>query len=360
MNLESTNMASSPKKSHGTPVHQVGDDKVENISKVRGEEENMRQTEPLKKVSKLQPDQAKKTKRATTATTREDEALKRVISNSRDSMEKGPQRKQSFDERDTNEPVMAESTPLPSLTSRPSRRARGAISYAEPNLRDKMRRATNEMVDAVAIANAQRGSSLAGNSGQDYEPESHNGSLSDRNGEIAITPPIQQDGHGIVAELPKHMVTERKRRTLSASMNEITRLSKAECESGFGQNADADGTGALESLPTTNATKEYPRRRSANLNPQSRRHSSNPAVYDRGKSIQSDKLSNYETLEIGSEYHENDSILEAPRPHKSVTGKDIGTASAARGRGTRHLMEESNVQPTRSQRGSSRRRSTLI
>ena len=33
---------------------------------------------------------------------------------------------------------------------RPSRRARGAVSYAEPNLRDKMRRPTKDFVDAVA------------------------------------------------------------------------------------------------------------------------------------------------------------------------------------------------------------------
>ncbi|KAK4197186.1 putative Shugoshin [Triangularia verruculosa] len=35
-------------------------------------------------------------------------------------------------------------------TSRPSRRARPAISYAEPNLRDKMRRPTKELFDAVS------------------------------------------------------------------------------------------------------------------------------------------------------------------------------------------------------------------
>lgn len=35
-------------------------------------------------------------------------------------------------------------------TSRPSRRARGSISYAEPNLRDKMRRPTKELLDAVS------------------------------------------------------------------------------------------------------------------------------------------------------------------------------------------------------------------
>ncbi|KAK3314978.1 hypothetical protein B0H66DRAFT_329007 [Apodospora peruviana] len=51
---------------------------------------------------------------------------------------------------------LAHDTPPPSdidsngETSRPSRRARPAISYAEPNLRDKMRRPTKELFDAVA------------------------------------------------------------------------------------------------------------------------------------------------------------------------------------------------------------------
>ncbi|KAI9055620.1 hypothetical protein LZ554_000564 [Drepanopeziza brunnea f. sp. 'monogermtubi'] len=44
--------------------------------------------------------------------------------------------------RDTPPPVTIGPT-------RPSRRARGAVSYAEPSLRDKMRRPTREMVDAV-------------------------------------------------------------------------------------------------------------------------------------------------------------------------------------------------------------------
>lgn len=35
-------------------------------------------------------------------------------------------------------------------TSRPSRRVRASVSYAEPNLRDKMRRPTKEMLDAVS------------------------------------------------------------------------------------------------------------------------------------------------------------------------------------------------------------------
>ncbi|KAJ9141958.1 Vacuolar protein sorting-associated protein 29 [Pleurostoma richardsiae] len=61
---------------------------------------------------------------------------------------------------DTPEPAVskanARDTPPPAdisvhgETSRPNRRARPSISYAEPNLRDKMRRPTKELVDAVS------------------------------------------------------------------------------------------------------------------------------------------------------------------------------------------------------------------
>ncbi|OJD19237.1 hypothetical protein AJ78_00767 [Emergomyces pasteurianus Ep9510] len=48
--------------------------------------------------------------------------------------------------------IETKDTPPPPMsgTSRPSRRSRGSISYAEPNLRDKMRRPTKEFVDAVS------------------------------------------------------------------------------------------------------------------------------------------------------------------------------------------------------------------
>ncbi|KAK3989861.1 hypothetical protein QBC44DRAFT_381200 [Cladorrhinum sp. PSN332] len=60
--------------------------------------------------------------------------------------------------RDSEEPrqPMPHDTPPPAHissegeTSRPSRRARAAVSYAEPNLRDKMRRPTKELFDAVS------------------------------------------------------------------------------------------------------------------------------------------------------------------------------------------------------------------
>lgn len=54
-----------------------------------------------------------------------------------------------------------ELTKMPGLSgapSRPSRRQRAVVSYAEPNLRDKMRRPTSELIDAVG--GARRSSSF--------------------------------------------------------------------------------------------------------------------------------------------------------------------------------------------------------
>ncbi|EAA27390.1 hypothetical protein GE21DRAFT_3169 [Neurospora crassa] len=59
-------------------------------------------------------------------------------------------------ERASESTVVTHDTPPPAHissngeTSRPSRRARAAISYTEPNLRDKMRRPTKELFDAVS------------------------------------------------------------------------------------------------------------------------------------------------------------------------------------------------------------------
>ena len=48
--------------------------------------------------------------------------------------------------------IESRDTPPPSdITGRTSRRSRGNVSYAEPSLRDKMRRPTKELVDAVGV-----------------------------------------------------------------------------------------------------------------------------------------------------------------------------------------------------------------
>ena len=46
------------------------------------------------------------------------------------------------------------------ISSRPSRRRGAVVSYAEPNLRDKMRRPTSEMADAVTANGSRRSSSF--------------------------------------------------------------------------------------------------------------------------------------------------------------------------------------------------------
>lgn len=62
-------------------------------------------------------------------------------------------------------PVAQSAEGLPGMedltaASRPSRRQRAVVSYAEPNLRDKMRRPTSEMIDAVGGHGSRRSSSF--------------------------------------------------------------------------------------------------------------------------------------------------------------------------------------------------------
>jgi hypothetical protein len=61
--------------------------------------------------------------------------------------------------------------------SRPSRRRGAKVSYAEPNLRDKMRRPTKEMADAVAFGSRRSSSFQAGRDSLDGEVSAQPGSL---------------------------------------------------------------------------------------------------------------------------------------------------------------------------------------
>ncbi|OIW27511.1 hypothetical protein CONLIGDRAFT_435090 [Coniochaeta ligniaria NRRL 30616] len=69
-------------------------------------------------------------------------------------------------------------TPPPGMgdASRPSRRARPAISYAEPNLRDKMRRPTKELFDAVAGEGKFQGRNSMAPPGTAQKPSDDTGS----------------------------------------------------------------------------------------------------------------------------------------------------------------------------------------
>ena len=105
-------------------------------------------------------------------------------------------------------------------TSRPGRRNRTAVSYAEPNLRDKMRRPTKELVDAVVDRRSsqvqellsrdsshakQRGSDVSAAMREDPEP-----------GSIPASP-LAKKGASAAEDKPTSKATERRKRPSSVA-----------------------------------------------------------------------------------------------------------------------------------------------
>lgn len=338
-------MASATKKQTKSTAQQA-EGKPEKSMNKQGGDENSRRAESVKNLSQFRSENTKKPKRAATAAIHEDESFKPLVSTITEPLESGRIQKKSFN---ANESAVTDSMPLPGLGSRPSRRARGAVSYAEPNLRDKMRRATNELVDAVIIAGGRRTSTtVTGTPAREHDhenstlnniPEEHESSTDS----ITATTTTQA-----LTELPQHMVTERKRRTLSASTNDIIRLNILESGSNSKQTGPInDSSAILSPLADKSTSSGNTRRRSANPTAQSRRHSSNPSVTDRGKTSLDDEISGYD-----SEFHD-DSLEDS---QSSI--KDIGTMKA---RTAQTLMEENSIlQTKRGQRMSTRRRSMMV
>lgn len=338
-------MASSAKKQTKETAQQVEGKSGKPMNKKEGDENS--RAEPAKEFSQSHTQNAKKPKRAPTTMMHEDDPMKPLASAITEPQESGRAQTKSFN---ADEPAVTKSMPLPGLASRPSRRARGAVSYAEPNLRDKMRRATNELVDAVMIAGGRRTSSnVTGTPSREHDHENSTLNNIDEEHESSTdtntTTPTTTEA---LSELPKHMVTERKRGTLSASTNDIVRLNDSEPGSSSNQTGPIDVSSAILNLSTNKVLAvNDTRRRSANPTSQSRRHSSNPAVSDRGKTGLDDEISGYE-----SNYHD-DSLEDS---HSS--SKDIVTTKA---KTERTLTERGgDLQAKRSQRVSARRRSMMI
>jgi Shugoshin C terminus len=122
-------------------------------------------------------------------------------------------------------------------TSRPARRPRGNVNYAEPNLRDKMRRATNELVDAVGGEQLRRASTSqadkknASDSGTSITKTKSGTSTVKAEGSEASLSGSSHDSQAdrsdnigqfhTLSQLPTTVNTERKRRTLSANKEEL-------------------------------------------------------------------------------------------------------------------------------------------
>ncbi|KAK8039744.1 hypothetical protein PG993_008155 [Apiospora rasikravindrae] len=122
-------------------------------------------------------------------------------------------------------------------TSRPSRRNRTAVSYAEPNLRDKMRRPTKQMLDAVAgEGKAVRRTSQSKQSGDllssikseeksQIWKELPSARPSSAASEIAASPLVQKMSRASPpADLPVSVVTDRKKRNSVAAREADTKM----------------------------------------------------------------------------------------------------------------------------------------
>lgn len=154
--------------------------------------------------------------------------------------------------------------PLLGPAGRPARRSRPAISYAEPNLRDKMRRPTDELVDAVLPDKFRRTSQIDINNNNDVsKPKSNkrSSSSSSSSKENSTAPSTttdtavgeEQSSFEGLPELPNSVITNRKRKTLSAVRDDAS--------------DESAGDTAVSTKTTTQKT---------GASRQSRRHSSNP------------------------------------------------------------------------------------
>ncbi|KAJ5827764.1 hypothetical protein N7447_004527 [Penicillium robsamsonii] len=147
--------------------------------------------------------------------------------------------------------------------TRPSRRRGAVVSYAEPNLRDKMRRPTKEMIDAVALGSRRSSSFQAGRESLDGEgghTQPHGSLPADFTLAAKSSDPFSVDES---SEQLLAMVSRRKRKVSSTP--------KDDSEAG---NPSSDLKKDIEdSLADISAQVSQ---ESLNSRRQTRRHSSNP------------------------------------------------------------------------------------
>ena len=184
--------------------------------------------------------------------------------------------------------------------TRPTRRQRSVVSYAEPNLRDKMRRPTNEFADAVMGGNPRRTSNIQSphaNASDGGDDQRSGGSSSMRSSyHFETTDSVQNHSFEAQEEVASGnsmtTISQRKRKTLPASSDgpsvEAMTLTHPTRHCGIhnGQQIDnEDSTASLENGTTERNEPQWnaaPPAKSATR--QARRHSSNP----RGQSLASE------------------------------------------------------------------------
>lgn len=164
-----------------------------------------------------------------------------------------PEPKSQPQSRDTPPPADISSQ---GETSRPSRRSRAHVSYAEPNLRDKMRRPTKELVDAVANGKGRRPESLAP---EEIAAMSEGMKREDGGVDLGRIPPVsppraEAEGPASplarkeVEGLPSSVVTERRKRRSSILARDFP------SEAGKGAPEDDSLESSLGSLATSESS----------------------------------------------------------------------------------------------------------
>ena len=107
-----------------------------------------------------------------------------------------------------------------SAASRPSRRRGAVVSYAEPNLRVKMRRPSKNMIDAVAGADPRRSSSFQAQNSLDNEADTSQSGTSPHPPKTRPTSDQTQDENSdqVLATV------SRRRRKVSSSIDDLEEL----------------------------------------------------------------------------------------------------------------------------------------
>jgi hypothetical protein len=241
--------------------------------------------------------------------------------------------------------------------ARPSRRQRAVVSYAEPNLRDKMRRSTNELGPAVGKDNARRSSSQT----ESVRDQRHNDETTQKSRKSGVTDGDSEanDADALAGNSTRQMsmISHRKPRNLGRIVDETegddvkgNSLSGRNDEESDSQSstslASADIAHGKVSFSKESVTSAAVYRAALETRKKSRRHSSNTRTSGRGTTPK------FPAAYLDEEAESNGSAT----VHE--TGKDGLAAGDSQYSDAPSFMESRDI--TRGQRVAARRRSMML
>lgn len=261
--------------------------------------------------------------------------------------------------------------------TRPARRQRSVVSYAEPNLRDKMRRPTNEFADAVMGGNPRRVSNIQSphpNASDERDNQKSGSSSSMRSSyHFETTDNIQNHSFEAQEEVASGnsmtTVSQRKRKTLPASSDgpsvEAVALTYPTRHCGIHSGQQIDNEDSTASLENGTTERNEPQLNAAppaqSTTRQARRHSSNP----RGQSLASESgVDSTDSLRInpaGSLALDYDEFMLARSDNASIEAESCAQSmNSQTGVGRAIVSGTNGRQARRGQRTGTRRKSMMI